>query len=280
MKNYWTKKTFLSRINDPARHERYAAGSPDSCEIGLYKLALSEAENFDTSVVLGMTPELRNLAATCFNNIITIDENEEAIELFRDWLSRDSKKKENIINGSWFDLEQHITKPVDAVLGDGVFGNLPNLACHQELLSIIARLLHDKGRFVTRKALIPKHFNSAKHDFETLLQRFRCGEIDDAEFGFGMRLVGHYSNCYNQSNYILDNAKIFANCEAAYRDGLLKKDEIEAINRYYFSGKNCILPQEVWEDILTQEGFDFRIHQSKGKSWYEYYIIYECFKAL
>lgn len=279
MNNYWTKKTFLSRINDPDRRERYPAGCPNSCEIELYKLALSETGNCDTAVILGMTPELRNLAATCFGSIISIDESVEAIELYRDWLSHDHQQQENIIQASWFDLDQHVTKPVDAVLGDGVFGNLPDLTCHQELLSIIVRRLHDNGRFITRKALIPKQFNPANHDFETLLQRFRCGEIDDAEFGFGMRLVGHYSSCYNSSSYILDNAKVFANCEAAHKAGLLKKEEIGAINRYYFLGKNCILPQEVWESILSQEGFDFRIHQCKGKAWYEYYIIYECFKV-
>lgn len=279
MSNSWNKKTFLSRINSTAQRERYHGGSPNSMEVELYKSALSDIGGFDSAVIMGMTPELRNLAVSCFSNISSIDESDDAIELYRDWLDDEGQQRENIIKASWFDLEQHITQPVDAIFGDGIFGNLPDLSSHRELLSIIFKQLSNNGRFVTRKILIPRQFDPSTHSFETLLRKFRAGEIDEAEFGFGVRLVGHYSSCYNESDYILNNKKVFDDCEKAHRSGMLNDEEIALINRYYFSGKNCILSQDLWESTLRQEGFEFKLHQCQGKAWYEYYIIYECFKA-
>jgi hypothetical protein len=116
----------------------------------------------------------------------------------------------------------------------------------------------------------------AAHRAEILLQRYRRGEIDEAEFGFGMRLVGHYESGYDSNTYLLDNAKIFMQCQEAYQAGKITAAEHAFIRRYYFGGNNCILPQAVWEQLLAATGFEFIIYSCQGKEWYKYYMIYQC----
>jgi hypothetical protein len=163
-----------------------------------------------------------------------------------------------------------------AVLGDGVFGNLPDAASHRALLRAIRATLAPGGRFVTRMAMIPHGFDPASHRAVALRGRFRAGRIDEAEFGFATRLVGHYETCYDPATFRLDNAKLFAAVDEVWRAGGYTDHERACIHRYFYGGTNCILTQEAWENCLDDSGFVFRTHRCAGKEWYAYYVVYEC----
>ena len=276
MINPWNQETLLTRISDIHQRQRFSGGSPNEVEIATYTQALPPREKQQIALILGMTPELRRLAAQYYDSIISVDMNSQAIELYRDWLEETERAREQIIHCDWFKISTVVKTPIDVIMGDGVFGNLPDVVAHRQLLQVIAASLKPKGYFITRHALIPNDFDPAAHRAEVLLQRYRHGEIDEAEFGFGMRLVGHYESCYDQNTYLLDNAKIFEKCQTAYQAEKITATEHSFIRRYYFGGKNCILPQDIWEQLLIAAGFKFVIHSCQGKEWYRYYIIYQC----
>jgi hypothetical protein len=108
-----------------------------------------------------------------------------------------------------------------------------------------------------------------------LLKLYRQGELNEAEFGFGVRLLGHYACCYDPKTFILDNAKLFAECEQMWRRNEFTDEEYACIRRYCFSGRNSILTQELWEQLLEEAGFSFQIRCCRGKHWYDYYRVYE-----
>jgi hypothetical protein len=272
----WSMDALISRIADAAGRKRYAGGSPDATDIGLYDEGLNGLARFDDAVVLGMTPELRSLAARRFGRVLVVDGSENAIALYRDWLEPDARRRETIQQSDWMDLGRLADRPVQAVLGDGIFGNLPDVGAHRALLEAIRSMLAPGGRFVTRMALIPRDFDPVYHGADALLRRFRDGRIDEAEFGFGTRLVGHYRCCYDPGTFILDNGKLFAECAAVHAEGRLSADEHRHIRRYYFSGNNCILPQELWERLLCESGFGFSILRGDDKEWRAYYPVYVC----
>jgi hypothetical protein len=232
----------------------------------------------DAALVLGMTPELRGLALSRFARVITVDSNPHAIALYRDWVPPEHRPRESIIEADWFSLGSTIARPVSAVLADGVFGNLRDSTAHGCLLDTIAAVLSPGGRFVTRMALIPEGFDPSEHRAERLLQRFRAREIDDAEFGFGVRLVGHHETCYDPHTGLLDNAKLFAQCDARHAVREFTDAEHAAIRRYYFGGVNCILSQREWERALTFGGWGFQLNRCRGKTWYDYYPVYSCWR--
>jgi len=276
MITHWDRVTLETRISDAAARRRHAGGSPDENEIAAYATALSGAAGRGTALVLGMTPELRRLALLHFSRVVSIDNNPEAILLYRDWVDAAERAREEIVESDWMALPLPGSGTVDAVLGDGVFGNFSHLGGHRGLLGAIWRTLAPAGCFVTRHALIPDGFDPGPYRAEALIEQFRAGRIDEAEFGFGMRIVGHYRDCYDRGSFLLDNQTVFKRCENAHRAGTLTAREINAIRRYVYGGRNCLLPQALWEELLRECGFEFRIVPCTGKAWYAYYIVYSC----
>jgi hypothetical protein len=272
----WDEATLKARISDTAARTRHAGGSPNATEIAAYAAALPSNCAQDRALVLGMTPELRRLALERFAATIAVDHSADAIALYRDWVAPDDAPRETLIHGDWLRLPSLVETPVAAVLGDGISGNLPNLDAHRAILDAIRQMLLPRGRFVTRQAMMPRDFDPVPHRASALVERFRAGAIDEAEFGFGMRLVGHYESCYDRETFTLDNAALFARCDEAHARGELNDREYAAIRRYYFGGRNCILSQDAWERVLDVSGFRYWVHPCSGKEWYAYYVVYEC----
>jgi hypothetical protein len=164
-------------------------------------------------------------------------------------------------------------------VGDGVFGNILSIPASRLHLRVFKNCLKDKGFLLLRKILIPKDLSLDKHKADVLLRRFRAGEITEAEFGFGMRIFGSYSEAYNRDSFILDNKIVFQRYEVWYNKGFLSEKEYAAIRRYCFNGPNLVPPQEVWENMLREEGYSFQLTTLKGRMWYQYYPIYCCFNT-
>jgi hypothetical protein len=272
----WDKKALHARISDRSSGKRFEAGSPNDAEISAYAAGLPGRELRDTALVLGMTPELRILATKEFRSVISIDVNQEAIGLYADWVPKERRQHERIIRGDWFDMSRLVPSPVSTVLGDGIFGNLANVQEHLHLLRCIASVLGPMGRFVTRMAFIPRYFHVEKNSTKQLTELFRSGLIDECEFGFGMRLLGHYECCYDHDTFLLDNKKLFKETEEDFRAGRLTAEELSCVRRYYYGGKNCIVPQFLWEQLLGEAGFEYTIQECHGKAWYQYYKVYSC----
>lgn len=275
IETHWSSDTLQLRIADFGGRRRHHGGSPDPDEIGAYATGLAGCSGGD-AVVLGMTPELRALALRRFERVVCVDGNPDSIALYRDWIAPADRSRETTILGDWLELPRLIARPVSAVLADGVFGNLPNLGAHASLLTAIAAVLQPQGRFVTRTAMIPDEFNPVEHRAERLRAQFRAGELNEAEFGFAMRLVGHHELCYDPQTYLLNNARLFALCAARHAAGEFTSQEWQAINRYYYGGSNCILPQREWESTLLAGGWHFQLHRCRGRAWYDYYPVYAC----
>jgi hypothetical protein len=270
----WDHATLYARIADESARLRHRAASPDPPEIAAYRSALPLPLSGPLAI-LGMTPELRAMARDVAPRVIAVDRSPEALEVYGPWLPADGH--EEIVHGDWYHLPELLGTPAAAVLGDGVFGNLPDEHAHLALLRRIAAALAPTGVLVTRHALIPRTFTPSADDAGALLDRHRRGLLDADEFGFGIRLLGHHGCCYEPATGRLRNAKLFAEMDAAHARGELAPTEHAAIVRYRFGGDNCILGQDRWEAILTEAGFRFRLVTVAGTAdWYRYYPIYAC----
>ncbi len=279
--SYWDKYTIHTRIADTKLKIRHEAGSPNKEEIKLYlSCLLAGLSSNETSrkrlLVLGMTPEIRSMAVMNGFHIISVDQSKEAIDMYKNWIPEKFQQNEEIIHSSWWEINRHIDTSVDAVLGDGIFGNVLSVEKHIELLRIIKSILTKNGILVFRKALLPDRFNLKEYEANLLINKYRSGKISDAEFGFAMRLWGNSAKAYHPGNFILDNRKSFKLYESWVKKGQLSEKEYAYINNYYFDGLNMILSQRKWEEILESEGISFQKHQLNGKDWYSYYLIYSC----
>lgn len=280
MPNDWDMNALTARIADSGARLRYEAGSPNSAETERYgvllKTALRHSPNRAHVVVLGMTPELRQLVQTLHCRVSCVDNNAASIELYRDWIAAGT---EHIVETDWMALASRLDSPADAILGDGVFGNIASLETARELLNVLHKSLTKTGSLILRTVVIPHHFPLHEQRAECLLERFRAGRIDAAEFGFGMRKFGNFDQAYNAQTQRLDN-RISFECYRRWLDeGVLSQAEYAAIQRYYFGGYNLMPTQHCWEALLDAAGFDYERQVLQGKEWYEYYPIYHCLKV-
>ncbi|WP_232629449.1 class I SAM-dependent methyltransferase [Methylobacterium sp. Leaf118] len=259
-----------SRIKDRSRQVRHEAGSPNADELQRYELCLPDERA--VGVVLGMTPELRALAGRHATRSYAIDHSPDAIALYEDWLSPTARARETVLFVNWMSLPTAVPEKADFIVGDGIFGNLLSVPDHRHLLAQIRNTLAPGGRFITRQALAPVTPEPA----ETLIRRYRQGDLSEAEFGFDLRIKGYWAQAYAREDCLLDCGRVYALIEDDLKSGRLSRDEYEIAQRYVFSGKNMFLPQKLWEDVLVASGFTFERHPLSGRSWYPYYVIYSC----
>lgn len=279
VKHSWDHATLTARIADGKEKRRHAAGSPNPTEIAAYARGIALPRHHGRALVMGMTPELRRLALQSYRQVISLDRNPEAVRVYRDWIDPSDAPREQIVLGDWRALADHLPCRVNTALGDGIFANLSEADEHLLLLRLIGRSLEVEGKLVTRLTVIPEGFEAADYTPDDLTARYRRGELDDAEFGFALRKMSLLDRYYDPATYVLDNAAIFADLDQRHQRGELSDGERAAAWRYHFAGPNILLPQEKWEDLLSEAGFEFRIQRCHGKHWYTYYLVYECRRA-
>lgn len=277
----WDRVSLTARISNAETRQRFAAGSPNHAETELYRhLLYGQTAFFDVTppqvVVLGMTPELRAMALEAAHSVLAVDESSEAIDLYSDWVPAAQRVRETVRCSDWLQALEQLKHPVDGVLGDGVFGNVLDIEAQRRLLIAIERVLSPGGVLVLRQALIPEGFDVQSTRAESLLERFRRGELDETEFAFAMRLWGSFEQAYDKGSCLLDNSVAFARYEIWLSEGKITPSEHALIRRYYYSGRTSLLPQRAWEAALNESGFAWRQYALSGKDWYRYYPLYSC----
>ena len=113
-----------------------------------------------------------------------------------------------------------------------------------------------------------------------LLEKYRAGQLSDGEFGLAMRLWGMSRLAYNPDTCLLDNKIVYDHYEFLRQSAVITPDEHEVIRRYCFAGKNMILSQDVWEEMLESAWLEFEMQPLTGKDWYGYYPVYCCRHAV
>lgn len=270
----WTDDELRSRISVPlgsrpdGHGARFPAASPNPAEIAAYARLLPRRRG--TVVVLGMTPELRALAVAQFDRVVTVDRSAAAIALYRAWVA-DRDGRETVVQADWTDLADVTGGPVDAVLGDGVVGNVGSVEGAARLLEVARGMLAPGGALITRNAVVPDGLDPDEVTNGRLLEAYRAGELDDVEFGFGTRILGHLACCYDPSASLLDNARLFAEVRA---DARYTPGEVAAIERFRFSGATLLLAERRWLDLTADGGFSTTRVRLSGRHWNAYYPLY------
>ncbi len=260
---------------DDQKQLRYEAGSPNHKEVASYAQYLPE--KCEVGIVMGMTPELRNIAAEHCNLLISIDISQPAIQTYKNWLNPESQQKEKIIHGDWNDLEHFLDIKPGFIIGDGIFGNITPLVQYTSLLKSIRTMLSGTGSFITRQCLMPDDvITNIDYHKSSLIENFRKGILDEAEFGLSMRLHGYAEQVYDKETALLNNKKVFEFIEIDYKNGLISDKEYQIIHRYFFQGINSLPTKKIWEQLLIEAGFSFECQELTGKNWYEWYPIYHC----
>jgi len=269
----WDRATYQARVADETRRVRHPAASPDPTEVAAYRQA-AEAAVGDLGganlVVLGATPELRLMGLAAGAQVVAVDHSPLAWEVFADWVD---DARERRVEGSWEDLAHHVGGQVEVIVGDGVIGNLPSLDAAATLLTAWRSVLGTGGVLILRQALVPDALDTARDAAPVLLDRHRAGELDPAEFGFGVRIVGHLATCWDPSTGLLDGRAVYEAIDAWAPTPALSEAERSAIARYVYRGTNLVPAASAWEATVAAAGFTMTTMALRGRDWYRYYPV-------
>lgn len=239
--NHWDRQTLESRVADAGNRARYPAASPDAAEVGAYgELLLRELEAAGWSardahvVVLGMTPELRQRLHEMGCRVSCVDNNRNALALYRDWIAPEYQARETIELEDWLAYASRTRNPVHAFVGDGILANARDADCCAELLGQLHRALLPGGCCVFRLSALPARVAELPPLAVEFIRQFRRGTLDQGEFGFAMRKLGFLDRAYDREHGILDNATIYAMLAQMHGDGRLSAEEYAATRHYFF----------------------------------------------
>lgn len=271
----WDAPTVRARIEDAGTRTRYAAASPSGPELDVYARVLEGLAPPARVLVLGMTPELRRLALERGHTVIAVDRSAASIDAYRDWMPRSMRRRESVVERDWSELDTVVTQPVDVVLGDGVFANLPDVRAQEDLLAQIAAVSAG-GRLVLRKALLPRGLDPAEVAAPRLVEAYRAGRLDDAEFSLGLRVYGYLAEAYDGTTATLDGMRVYDAVERDRRAGRLTGEEFALAQRCVFRGRNTLPGQDAWEALLRRSGWHFECRVVGPKLWHGFYPMYVC----
>lgn len=270
----WTPEIYQARIDDRETRRRHAAGSPSPVEIGAYLAACDGLPADGGALVLGMTPELREMAVCRFAGVVSVDASETAIQLYSDWLPEEFRSRERVIRGNWADVAELPIGRVHVILGDGIVGNLAGISETIRLLAMLRPMLLPGGRCVMRNVILPADLELARFGFDRLLDEFRLGQLDEAEFGFCSRMLGFHQNAYHSDVEILDNSSVYQRIDGMCETGELNGREAAALARYRFMGRNFFPSETTWGRILKEAGFgDPVTHPAETRLWSSFYQV-------
>lgn len=187
------------------RGEGTSAPSPEEIKIyeKFFKIATKNKKNTKT-LVLGATPELRDLAIKHGSETIGVDSSPKLLSLLTNVMYYKNSKKNVSVRGNWLEMHKYLEpNSFDVVMGDASFNNVPAKKW-RDLFRITNRLLKKDGYLITRHIIYdypPKKIIL----YEGVVKKYkqRKGTILGLIFGLGM-YTKFAKKCYNQKTKIFD----------------------------------------------------------------------------
>ncbi len=152
----------------------------------LYSRMIEGAESIH-ALVLGATPELRDIVLENDHILTTVDHNEDAMHEKSEMMHFKYHPNETIVINDWMKLD-FPDNTFDAILGDGVLTALSK-DDQKTLLDNLHRMLKPTGHLLLREAAVIH--NRPRYDPSVHVHEYRAGQYNVFDLFFGLRLYNH-----------------------------------------------------------------------------------------
>ncbi len=228
------------------------------------KQALKNKKN-PKVLILGVTPELRNIALKNNCQVVSIDISQEIIKAMKTSIKYKGFKKEKVINDNWLTVPL-LKNSFDLVMGDAPLTNLLSVNEVRKLLFKVRKVLKPDGFLLLRELI---HLSNKKAPFKKIVSDYRKNKIKWEDFFMDLRFYTFFNKAYNPKNKLLSADKIFQEIEKKYQQGELTKKEYQRImilesrikNLVLFKGKFAKLLKENFSIISIKIDKEFRFSQ-------------------
>jgi hypothetical protein len=215
---------------------------PSPSEILIYSKMISTARETDSNcLILGATPELRDMACNLNLNVTVLDTNKYMINKMTGLMTRQNPT-ENVIVGNWVDYD-FVEQQFDFILGDHVINMLP-LNQYASFVDKLYSLLKKDGNIVTRIITVPQ--NSLCTNDEAI-QMYDHGTIKYNDLIWMICL----NNAYNKDTNIISYRELVLKGRKLFSDGLIDKETLKQFEYYDDGMFLSALTQREYKDVFT-----------------------------
>lgn len=223
------------------------AGSEETLERfhDLYSRTTEGAPQIHT-LILGATPELRDLVLSFGHQLTTVDRDADALHEKSAQMHYQNNPNETIVLQDWLTLDLPAAT-FDVILGDGVLTTL-HRSEQAELLSALHDLLKPTGSLLLRESAVlhsrPRYAPSVH------IHEYRSGQYSLFDLFFGLRLHNNNFKAINletRKTYLKDFLSILADYK---NDGLLSDEEFDQLNQIAQELEHTMLHKEELENIV------------------------------
>ena len=270
-----SKAQIWSKEMVQARKKRRPPIAPSESEREIYEKFLMKAikrKRNPKALVLGITPELREMALKNNCQVVSVDISKDTIGVMKDLVRHKYTEKEIIIQDNWLTvpLEEN---SFDLVMGDASFTNLSSFGDAKRLLAKIKRVLKPGGHLLIRELV---HLPKRKSSFQKAVNNYRKGKIKWADFYMEHRFYIFFDEIYNPKTKLLSTAKVFQKIKKKYRKRELTKQEFQSFKGLPSKVKNLILLKSEFEKLVSKNFSIVSIKKGKEFDFCRYLPIYFC----
>lgn len=220
-------------------------------------------------LVLGVTPELRDLGLRMGFEVTAVDINMNMINKMNELVEIKNREKEIIIKGGWLDVPLR-KNSFHCVVCDVSFNNLtlrdfPRL--FKKLQTILA-----PGGCVSLKEVVHPDNDKQINSFEKNVELYRKKKISFNNFYLRARFMTFYDEAYNKKTKINSGKKVFEEFKKAHKKGIINKKELERLYKLYNEVSHTILKQSDFLKIFKRYFKLISIKQSDSDN-YDFYPI-------
>lgn len=230
------------------------------------------------ALILGATPELRDIAIKIGLESVAVDVSEKMMEKFSALMEKQNNALDKKIIKDWLEIDF----PSDyfgVIMGDASLNNLATIEDNERLVNICNSILAKNGYFIMRQMFYTKKYQGYT-DFKKVIDDYRANKISWENFFMELRLYSFKDQVYNSENFQYDAGKAFDLIEGVHKDGLITKAEYGRINTFRNNLINSFYPKEKFVRMINEIGFKFLEEFHDSPSLFFKYLFMIAFKKL
>lgn len=234
------------------RSKRLPFLAPMGSEQRIYEKYIKKCQNNSNALVLGATPEPRDLAIKNNLKCYAVDISKPMLDKFT-LLMKYKKNKNNIIkNGDWLNM-RYKKGFFSIAMGDGSLNNLATRRENENLFKILEKQVAPKGYLLLRQVI--KNTLKPIHP-KKVVKLFRKKKIGFPDFFGEFRVVLPINTkIYNKKTFQLKADDVFDLIELGYKKQILNKDERDLLFAYKNDITNTFYPENEFLKLAQKHGF-------------------------
>lgn len=219
--------------------------APSKNELNFYKKYIVKITKTKAlprrALILGATPELRDLAIKFGLESHSVDISKEMMEKFSSLMKFSGHPKDKRLIKNWLQMK-YPKNYFGIIMGDASLNNLATCADNDILFEICSRILGDGGFLVLRQIVYPSKFKPYKN-LKRFINDYRLKKIAWEDFFTELRIFIFKEKIYNKKTFQYDAGKNFKLIDELFKNKIITANEYNRINIFRNKVINTFYPR-------------------------------------